>query len=45
MLDQLLFCDNRNYYTSASMLVPAGYPENPEWTSNGTSEQALTPCH
>jgi hypothetical protein len=45
MLEQLLSCDNRNYYTSSSMLVPAGYPENPEWTGNGTSEQALTPCH
>jgi hypothetical protein len=44
MIDQVRSCGNRTYYTYASMLVPAGYPENTESTSVGTSEQALTPC-
>jgi hypothetical protein len=44
MLDELRSCGTHVYYTSAAMLVPAGYPANTESTSVATSEQALTPC-
>jgi hypothetical protein len=44
MIDELRSCGTRTYYTSAAMVVPAGYPANAESTSVATSEQALTPC-
>jgi hypothetical protein len=44
-LDQLRSCNlKRSYYTYASMLVPAGFPQNTESTAYAISEQALTPC-
>jgi hypothetical protein len=44
-LDQLRSCGmKRSYYTYASMLVPAGFPQNTQSTAYGISEQALTPC-
>jgi hypothetical protein len=46
MLDQLRSCSTgaKSYYTSANMVVPAGYPENSDSTSYGIGEQALAPC-
>jgi hypothetical protein len=45
MLDQVRSCGaKRAYYTYASMLVPAGFPQNTQSMSYGTSEQALTAC-
>ncbi len=46
MLDQLRFCGTgpRSYYTSASMVVPDGFPQNTESIATGIGEQALTPC-
>ena len=44
-IDQLRSCGTgRSYYTYASMLVPAGFPQNTEATATAISEQALTPC-
>ena len=45
-IDQLRSCGTgpRSYYTSASMVVPDGFPRNTESTATGISEQALTPC-
>jgi hypothetical protein len=46
MLDQLRSCSTqaKSYYTSANVVVPAGYPENADSTSYAIGEQALTPC-
>ncbi len=46
MLDQLRTCGTKptSYYTSVSMDVPDGFPENTESTATGIGEQALTPC-
>jgi hypothetical protein len=45
MLDQLRSCSaKRSYYSYASMLVPAGFPQNAKSTAYGMSELALTPC-
>jgi hypothetical protein len=45
MLDQLRSCGTkRSYYTYASMLVPAGFPQNTESTAYGIGELALSPC-
>ncbi|HEX3615848.1 MAG TPA: hypothetical protein VHU61_04900 [Solirubrobacteraceae bacterium] len=46
MLDQLRSCGTKpgSYYTSASMDVPDGFPQNTESTATAISEQALTPC-
>ena len=45
MLDQLRACSaKQSYYTYASMLVPAGFPQNTSSIAYGMSELALTPC-
>jgi hypothetical protein len=45
MLDQLRSCGSKPfYYTSASMVVPDGFPQNTESTATAIGEQALTPC-
>jgi hypothetical protein len=46
MLDQLRSCGTKpsSYYTSASMVVPDGLPQNTESTATAIGEQALTPC-
>jgi hypothetical protein len=44
-LDQLRPCSaTRSYYTYASMLVPAGFPQSAKSTAYGMSELALIPC-
>ncbi len=44
-LDQLRACTpKRSYYTYASMLVPAGFPQNTKSTAYEISELALSPC-
>jgi hypothetical protein len=46
MLDKLQSCatGSYSYYTYASMLAPAGFPENTESMAGGEAEQAPTPC-
>lgn len=45
MLDQLRTCSpTRSYYTYASMLVPAGFPQRTGSIAYQMSELALSPC-
>ncbi len=46
MLDKLQSCatGSHSYYTYASMLAPAGFPDNTESMAGGEAEQAPTPC-
>jgi hypothetical protein len=44
IVDQLLSCEGRPYYTYAELFAPAGFPSNSQDTSVGYSGRALTPC-
>ena len=44
IVDQLLSCEGRSYYTYAELFAPAGFPSNSQDTSVGYSGRAPTPC-
>ena len=44
IVDQLISCEGRSYYTYAELFAPAGFPSDSRNTSVGSSGRALTPC-
>jgi hypothetical protein len=44
IVDHLVLCNGRSYYTAAELRAPAGFAENTRSTATGESTQALTPC-
>jgi hypothetical protein len=44
IVDRLLSCDGRCYYTYSQLFAPAGYQFNSQTTSASLSGQSLTPC-
>jgi hypothetical protein len=44
IVDQLISCEGRSYYTYAELFAPAGYAANSELTAMGQNAQAVTPC-
>jgi hypothetical protein len=45
IVDQLLSCNGRYYYTYAELFAPAGFAFNSQDTAVGTSGRAMTPCN
>jgi hypothetical protein len=44
IVEQLVSCNRRPYYTYAELFAPAGYAVNSQRTAIGQNAQALTPC-
>jgi len=44
IVDQMLSCEGRSYYTYSQLFAPAGFQFNSQSTSTGYSGQSLTPC-
>ena len=44
IVDQLVSCGGRSYYTYSELFAPGGFPSNSQDTSVGSSERSLTPC-
>jgi hypothetical protein len=44
IVEKLVSCNGRSYYTYAEHFAPAGYYYNSESTAIGGNAQALTPC-
>jgi hypothetical protein len=44
IVDQLISCEGRPYYTYAELFAPAGYAANSERTDVGSNGRALTRC-
>jgi hypothetical protein len=44
IVEQLVSCNGRSYYTSAQLFAPAGFAVNSRATGTGLGLQALTPC-
>ena len=44
MVDKLVLCNRRSYYTYAEMFAPAGFAFNSRSSPSGLNGQALTPC-
>lgn len=44
IVDQVISCNGRSYYTYAEMFAPAGFPSDSRNTSVGGNGRALTPC-
>lgn len=44
IVDQLVSCEGRSYYSYSELFAPAGFASNSQDTAVGTSGRALTPC-
>jgi hypothetical protein len=44
IVDQLVLCNGRSYYTYAELFAPAGFAVNSQRTATGENAQALTRC-